>query len=365
MATQWGSNSLAPNTSAGWFFARPNVTGFLPVLRVMPLTPSFTGNLWNTAGDGYPYWNELGVSTVWSQLADDLSGLTYFMVVTNNSNNVVEYAFLEADLAGPPNATSPAAGLGSNSNYLLSDNCNSITNLTVTIDVTEDIVGSDGFGFQVNAYSGAGDYDGGQQYLIFLSPGSNQLSCMIDNWTNTATGVQQIINTIVPLATLPGTDLPAGYRLTIALQNDGNANVTGAAYGAFDNNGNSLGNVTLNILSQTDLVTGNPATAADLAPIVAFQLDFVDYLNGGNTTLSSGAGTITYTASNALTALSTEPACVDWDYVTVETANSVYGPLPAGASQTLVQSFSHGAASAVIRKKARVMKATRLAVKRR
>jgi len=98
MATQWGVNSLAPGASAGWNFARPNQPGFLPVLQVMPLTPSYTDNLWSTAADGYPYLNELGVSTLWSQLSDDQSTLLWFMVVTNKSNNIVEYAFLENDL---------------------------------------------------------------------------------------------------------------------------------------------------------------------------------------------------------------------------------------------------------------------------
>jgi len=98
MAAQWGSNSLAPGASQGWFFARANTPGFLPVLQVMPLSPSFTGNQWFVAGDGYPSLNELGVSTVWSQLSDDLSTVLWFMVVENNSNNTIEYAFLESDL---------------------------------------------------------------------------------------------------------------------------------------------------------------------------------------------------------------------------------------------------------------------------
>ena len=98
MASQWGNNSLAPGAAAGWFFARSNTAGFLPVLQVMPMSPSFTGNLWYVASDGYPYWNELGVSTIWSQLSDDSSTLLYFMVVQNKSSNIVEYAFLESDL---------------------------------------------------------------------------------------------------------------------------------------------------------------------------------------------------------------------------------------------------------------------------
>jgi hypothetical protein len=98
MAAQWGFNSLSPGQSQGWFFARANQAGFLPVLQVMPLSPSFTNSLWWGGGTSYPYENELGVSTIWSQLSDDFSTVFYFMIVTNNSNNTVEYAFLEADL---------------------------------------------------------------------------------------------------------------------------------------------------------------------------------------------------------------------------------------------------------------------------
>ncbi len=98
MAAQWGSNSLAPGSSAGWFFARAKETGFLPVLQVMPMSPSFTNALWGLTGGGYPYLNELGISTIWSQLTDDETQLVYFMVVQNNSNDYIEYAFLESDL---------------------------------------------------------------------------------------------------------------------------------------------------------------------------------------------------------------------------------------------------------------------------
>jgi hypothetical protein len=98
MAAQWGNNSLAPGASAGWFFARSSAAGFLPVISVKPLTPSFTDNHWFGGGANYPYWNQLGVSTIWSQLSNDGSSTLYFLVVTNNSNNTVSYAFVESDL---------------------------------------------------------------------------------------------------------------------------------------------------------------------------------------------------------------------------------------------------------------------------
>jgi hypothetical protein len=101
MASQWGYNSLAPGQSAGWFFARENLYGFLPVLQVTPLSPSFTTGMWSLTSGGYPYVNQLGISTIWSQLSDDLNNLVFHMVVQNNSNNIIEYAFLEADLYSP------------------------------------------------------------------------------------------------------------------------------------------------------------------------------------------------------------------------------------------------------------------------
>jgi hypothetical protein len=114
-----------------------------------------------------------------------------------------------------------------------------------------------------------------------------------------------------------------------------------------------VGNVTINLTSLNQ-VGGGPVTAADLAPTVAFQLDFVDWANGGNTKLASGVGSILYTATVPMTVTNTEPACVDWSYVTVESANNVYGPMPVGSSTTLTQPFA-ASTSAQIRKKAAVV----------
>ncbi len=98
MASQWGSHSIAPGSSAGWYFVRGKEPGFLPALQVMPLSPSFTDGLWSLTGGGYPFENQLGISTIWSQLSDDETELVYYMVVQNNSNNTIEYAFVETDL---------------------------------------------------------------------------------------------------------------------------------------------------------------------------------------------------------------------------------------------------------------------------
>jgi len=244
----------------------------------------------------------------------------------------------------------PSAGLGSNSNYFLS-NCSHIEGLSVTIDVSHDITGSDGFGFQINCYSASADYDGAQQYLIYLSPhGSPQLTAMVDNWHTTSS---QLINAQPKLASLPTHTLPAGYKLKISLANDSKGNITGATYQAWDNHGNSIGSTTITLLSLSGV------TQADLDPIVSFQLNFVDYLNGGNTVLSSGAGLISYSASSVMSVLNTEPSCVDFNFETEETANSKYGPLSSSASYSFTQSFQYDPTGAVIKKMAKVMHVTK------
>ena len=81
-------------------------------------------------------------------------------------------------------------------------------------------------------------------------------------------------------------------------------------------------------------------SSADLSPIVAFELDIVGYDNGQSTKLSSGSGTITYTAANAMTVANAEPSYCEFQGGTLETANTSYGELPTGSNATFVQTFN-------------------------
>jgi hypothetical protein len=247
--------------------------------------------------------------------------------------------------AGSGPVPAPAGGLGSNSNYLLSSDCNPLIDLSVTIKVTEDIVWqssdgpTEGFGFQLNAYAPSGDLSGYQQYLIYL--GDTELMGGIDNWGPNG----QLINDFFPLTSLPSVTLPAGYALQISLQNDGDGNVTGATYNVFDNQGNTQASV------QQDLLSQGGVTPADLAPIVAFELDFVGPINGESAVLSSGAGWIAYKAASPLTVLSQEPPCANSGVVTAETANSFYSWMPAAiTSNSFIQYFGVSTAAPMIRK---------------
>lgn len=107
MAFRRGRNSLASGQSAAWLFSRQITHNFLPVISVVPLTASDTDpvecNVTGTGDEGlqgisFPICNQLGVSTLWSQINDYTSIVTYYLLVMNYSDSTIEYAFVEADL---------------------------------------------------------------------------------------------------------------------------------------------------------------------------------------------------------------------------------------------------------------------------
>jgi hypothetical protein len=132
------------------------------------------------------------------------------------------------------------------------------------------------------------------------------------------------------LATLPVERIPAGYLLTIALQNDTGGNIIAAVYTLVDNTGKTLASVSKTVSSDKTI----------LAPITAFELNIVGPVNSESSILSSGAGTITYSSTVALTPTTSQPACTEAQVITAETANTSYAPLSATASETITQAFN-------------------------
>jgi hypothetical protein len=238
--------------------------------------------------------------------------------------------------------TPPAQGFGSNSNFILASNCDPLLGVTVTIDVTQDIAvatntgPTSGFAFQLNAFSPESEKCAFQQYGFTVF--GSDIAGFVDNWTIQDSN---IVRDYFDMVSLPSPKIPAGCQLTVALQNDARANITGATYTVADDSGKTLASVKRVLTSLTG-IGALSANASDLAPIVAFELDLVGPVNGEGAILSSGAGTFTYTATTPLTALASEPPCAEFNRGkgTAETANSEYGTLPAQASTSLTQSFS-------------------------
>jgi hypothetical protein len=334
------------------------------LLDAYPQKTSGTDNqLWqfvdDPAGSGYCFiMSKLDGTVIDVQRASTASGAlldAYPMKATGTKNQlwtVVGGKFPSTVSVVP----TPAAGLGSNSNYILYDSCKSLIDVSVTINVTQDIVcgstdgSTQGFGFQFNAYSPPKETSAWQQYVVAVF--GTEIIGAVDNWPVSG---NNIINDFFNLTATPNVTIPAGSQIKLSLQNDSSGNVTGATYVVINSQGQTIANVTKNLLS----ISG--VTSADLAPIVAFELNLVGPVNGESAVLTSGAGTIVYTASSVLTVLNQEPSCTESGYITAETANSFYGPLPPTANNTFTQYFDISGALPMIRKKGKIRPGLKIA----
>jgi len=237
---------------------------------------------------------------------------------------------------------SPPTTLGSNSNYYLYGGVNSsgayipLENIVVTIDITQDIVGTPPFNFQLNAYSPKNNVDGWQQYGISMAPGSTQLNSFAENWPLSGNNLFNIEPN--GFASIPNqTTIPAGYKIVIQLTYGSSSNIDGSVVTVW-NGGTKLGSQTISLIGQP-LAAGGKISEADLAPIVAYQLNLVAWANSEVAALSSGAGTITYASSTPMTAISGRPPDAESNYITAETANSIYSVVPSGTSGSFSQPF--------------------------
>ncbi len=258
----------------------------------------------------------------------------------------------------PPSATptigpvpAPHNGLGSKNNYFLYSDCNPVTGLSVTIDITKDMSSDIGFSFQLNAYSPEGANCVWQQYGFTFHTTNHsplQVRAFVDNWPSAdfmqsqGLGKGNLINHYASMLTLPTDTLPAGYKFTIALKYDQDENVKGATFTILDTAGKTT-NLDVELESLTYAKsTGktSPITSADLAPINSFVLVLVGPDNDQRSNLSSGAGKFTYIASSPLKVSSKDPGCTSAQKITTaETANSMYGTLFVGPSKIFTQTF--------------------------
>jgi hypothetical protein len=236
----------------------------------------------------------------------------------------------------------PRAGLGSNHNYYLYNAGKPIHGLVVTVEITKDIVCDEiGFHIQLNANSPKDDniHTNYQQYVMGLQTKTPKtpdphVGCSIEYFAKPYDFGTH--NHRADLVDMPLRIVPAGAKFIIKLQYDGD-NIRGAKFAY-------LGRNTKNRHEWTIAVPPPELPAAAKAwvrtPIVAFQVDLVGRSGGDNSVMKSGAGTITYSSSDAMTVTSKRPESKGSH--TAETANSVYGLLPTGSSKTFTQKFAFG-----------------------
>jgi hypothetical protein len=235
-------------------------------------------------------------------------------------------------------APEPASGLGSNANYVFSDDCKPLIDVTVTIDITSqlgllgngppvdnlDSVG--GYSWQLNCYSPKQDTDVWQQYVISLI--DDNLIASVNNWKSLT---HDLVNENQSFGLFPIQE-HEHWKLRIALHSGRHGNVTGVTFTVRGGDGQ--------LVSELDMtLTDIGVPAGDLAPIIAFEMNFVGPGNGESAEFFSGAGTFTYTSHNELTPKAFGPSCAALEFTTAERANTLYGPLPPDPATWFQQSF--------------------------
>jgi hypothetical protein len=356
---------------SGYFFIKNKANGFVidiegdsmangALLVVNPQNETGTDSqLWQFFLDpsGSGYWmimnkltaNVIDIQGDSSNFGVVLDSFPHTFPASRNELWFVQYGSFPGVVEAVPSPAT-AQGLTSLSNYIFNQQCNPFVNpspsnpvcLIVYIDVTEDIVwasgstSTQGFSFQLNCYSPTRSSCAFQQYVIGFN--GNNLTYDVDNWPKNG---NSLINLGSPtLLSLPNPVLPAGYQLKIGLICDNQTgNITAANYTIQDSDRNILANTTQFLLEISN------TTEADLAPIVAFELNLVGFDNGEVVYLSSGAGIITYWVPYRMTCGNARPVgangvCTQDRYNhTIEQANSVYASLPANRNNIFKQRF--------------------------
>src|SRR5262249_30556284 len=150
-----------------------------------------------------------------------------------------------------------------------------------------------GYSWQLNCFSPKHETDAWQQYVINFVDGA--LIGVVNNWKSSAHQLIDLRHNLVPHGIWGISTVPAHWKLRIALHHDDPGNVTGVPFTVHGGDGQTV--------AQSDMTfTDLGVPAHDLSPIIAFELNFVGPGNAESAELVLGAGTITYTARNELTA---------------------------------------------------------------
>jgi hypothetical protein len=249
----------------------------------------------------------------------------------------------------------------SNNNAVLIDGCNNLENLSVLLEVTEDLGTTDGNGwsFQLNCYPPSGTYCQTSQltwfqYIVYVQGGN--LSYEIQYWANGAStwpsGYNAQQNTTPwlpcwandyflssPFATINGDTLPRQSQLQIALTTNNAGGVTKVTFTYTDPDGNDHS-------AEFD----PPA----VHPVVACELNFVGpgNFNNANFTqgLTSSRGIIYYSISSGQLSVQNGgagAACGEAGVVTGETSNMTYSDISNAPGSTVTQTLQQPVSCAI------------------
>lgn len=249
----------------------------------------------------------------------------------------------------------------SNNNAVLIDGCENLHDLTVILEVTEDVATTDGNGWslQLNCYPPAGEYCQASQvnifqYIVYVRGGS--LAYEIQYWAGGASmwppGYTPQPNTTpwlpcwandyylsAPFASITGDTLPRESQLQIALATNDGGGVTKVTFTYTDPDGDDHS-------AEFD----PPA----VHPIVACELNFVGPGGGANANFTQGLtnsrGIIYYSVSSGqLSVQNGGPgsACGEAGFFTAETSNMSYSDISNAPGSTVTQILQQPVSCAV------------------
>lgn len=236
-----------------------------------------------------------------------------------------------------------------NNNYFFWDNGNPLLGVKAVVNLDETFSStSTGFSFQLNTWSeeGANNLVNWQQFILWDEQGGTALGAQLDFFVSPdENNVDEVLRSLKTCAVVPvATTIAQGSQLQLTLTYGGNGipsnNVSGCTFTVLNPNGSTLGSVDFPVVGTPNFQSGQPLTAADTAPIVAFSFAIGGETGGGQGVIAAGsAGTVTYSATNPLTVLTSMPSDVTFRGGTGENANILWGPLPTLAQTSITQGF--------------------------
>ena len=211
-------------------------------------------------------------------------------------------------------------------------------------------------GFQINCFSPnvhetAGDKTvGWQQYGVRMWPGTKTLVGFSESWPVALETNRRLPNTFQvssqqyngSVVTLPNDlTIPAGWTIRLAFNQQGDGTVAGFNCTVTDTKTKTVvgPDIGISLAGLPVLAAGGNISESDLAQIVAFQVVLVGFWSGDQSTLVSGAGTITCSSSTPMRVGTSWPTNSNGNFGTAEFANSNYGPIPAHSSTSITQTF--------------------------
>jgi hypothetical protein len=249
-------------------------------------------------------------------------------------------------------------GLTSNINYFLYGGGKPITGLSVTIEITKDLVAEHGVNMQWNAYSDANADATWMQYCLGFQPVAGpklKIGWSVEYWPSKAYHQQlvktvgqpansDLFNQLGALVTLPmataGVTIPAEFKTEYTLAYDANGNVTGVTVVVTDNHGKSTSSGLQQFKTFKFDHTKAAVTSDAMVPVLAFEMNIVGLNGGSYSFIKSGAGKITCKSAVPMTVQDKQPKELSGEGVdTAENSNIVYGALAAGPSLQFTQTF--------------------------